>query len=81
MGFTTPNLDRIGKEGGVFVTYYGQQSCTVGRAAFITGQSSFCTGLTKVGLPGSPIGLKEEEQGYVQMQTALAKAIAHQTAR
>jgi len=61
MGFTTPNIDRIGNEGGVFVTYYGQQSCTAGRAAFITGQSPFRTGLTKVGLPGSPIGLQKED--------------------
>jgi arylsulfatase A-like enzyme len=61
MGFTTPNIDRIGNEGGVFVTYYGQQSCTAGRAAFITGQCPFRTGLTKVGLPGSPIGLQKED--------------------
>ncbi len=61
MGFTTPNIDRIGREGGVFIQYYGQQSCTAGRAAFITGQSPFRTGLTKVGLPGSPIGLQAED--------------------
>lgn len=61
MGFTTPNIDRIGNEGGVFVQYYGQQSCTAGRAAFITGQCPFRTGLTKVGLPGSPVGLQKED--------------------
>ena len=61
MGFFTPNIDRIGNEGGVFVTYYGQQSCTAGRAAFITGQCPFRTGLTKVGLPGSPVGLQKED--------------------
>ncbi|RPD39011.1 arylsulfatase [Chitinophaga barathri] len=61
MGFMTPNIDRIGNEGGVFVQYYGQQSCTAGRAAFITGQCPFRTGLTKVGLPGSPIGLQKED--------------------
>jgi arylsulfatase len=61
MGFKTPNIDRLGKEGGVFVTYYGQQSCTAGRAAFITGQCPFRTGLTKVGLPGSPVGLQKED--------------------
>ncbi len=61
MGFTTPNIDRIGNEGGVFIQYYGQQSCTAGRAAFITGQCPFRTGLTKVGLPGSPIGLQAED--------------------
>ncbi|NCD71247.1 arylsulfatase [Mucilaginibacter agri] len=61
MGFMTPNIDRIGAEGGVFVQYYGQQSCTAGRAAFITGQCPFRTGLTKVGLPGSPVGLQKED--------------------
>ncbi len=61
MGFTTPNIDRIGNEGGVFIQYYGQQSCTAGRAAFITGQAPFRTGLTKVGLPGSPVGLQAED--------------------
>jgi arylsulfatase A-like enzyme len=57
MGYHTPNIDRIGKEGAVFTDWYGQQSCTAGRAAFITGQSPIRTGLTKVGLPGSPVGL------------------------
>jgi arylsulfatase A-like enzyme len=61
MGFMTPNIDRIGNEGGVFVQYYGQQSCTAGRAAFITGQCPYRTGLTKVGLPGSPVGLQKED--------------------
>jgi len=61
MGFMTPNIDRIGNEGGVFVQYYGQQSCTAGRAAFITGQCPFRTGLTKVGLPGSQVGLQKED--------------------
>ncbi|HTR42391.1 MAG TPA: arylsulfatase [Pseudomonadales bacterium] len=57
MGYWTPNIDRIGKEGGMFLCWYGQQSCTAGRAAFITGQSPIRTGLTKVGLPGADIGL------------------------
>lgn len=61
MGFMTPNIDRIGNEGGVFVQYYGQQSCTAGRAAFITGQCPFRTVLTKVGLPGSSVGLQKED--------------------
>jgi arylsulfatase A-like enzyme len=61
MGFMTPNIDRIGAEGGVFVQYYGQQSCTAGRAAFITGQCPFRTGLTKVGLPGATVGLQKED--------------------
>jgi arylsulfatase A-like enzyme len=57
MGYRTPNIDRIGKEGAVFTDWYGQQSCTAGRAAFITGQSPIRTGLTKVGLPGAQLGL------------------------
>lgn len=61
MGFTTPNIDRIGVEGGVFVNYYGQQSCTAGRAAFILGQCPFRSGLTKVGLPGAAVGLQKED--------------------
>jgi arylsulfatase A-like enzyme len=57
MGYRTPNIDRIGREGAVFTDWYGQQSCTAGRAAFITGQSPIRTGLTKVGLPGAELGL------------------------
>src|SRR5215468_8731924 len=49
MGYETPNIDRIGKEGAIFTSWYGQQSCTAGRAAFVTGQSPIRTGLTKVG--------------------------------
>src|SRR4249920_652974 len=61
MGYKTPNIDRIAKEGALFTDWYGQQSCTAGRAAFITGQSPIRTGLTKVGLPGAPEGLKPED--------------------
>lgn len=61
MGYKTPNIDRIGKEGAVFTDWYGQQSCTAGRAAFVTGQSPIRTGLTKVGLPGAPEGMKKED--------------------
>src|SRR5258706_9649931 len=61
MGYRTPNIDRIAKEGALFTDWYGQQSCTAGRAAFITGQSPIRTGLTKVGLPGAPEGLKKED--------------------
>src|ERR1700731_5436761 len=57
MGYRTPNIDRIAKEGALFTDWYGQQSCTAGRAAFITGQSPIRTGLTKVGLPGAELGL------------------------
>jgi arylsulfatase A-like enzyme len=74
MGYKTPNIDRIAKEGALFTDWYGQQSCTAGRAAFITGQSPIRTGLTKVGLPGAKLGLQPEDatlaellkpQGYV----------------
>jgi len=77
MGYKTPNIDRIGKEGAVFTDWYGQQSCTAGRAAFITGQSPIRTGLTKVGLPGAPEGMTKEDptiatllkaQGYMTGQ-------------
>ena len=61
MGYKTPNIDRIAREGALFTDWYGQQSCTAGRAAFITGQSPIRTGLTKVGLPGAPEGLKKED--------------------
>lgn len=61
MGYRTPNIDSIGKNGAVFTDWYGQQSCTAGRAAFITGQSPIRTGLTKVGLPGAPEGMKKED--------------------
>src|ERR1700676_2096148 len=53
MGYRTPNIDRIANEGAIFTDYYGQQSCTAGRSAFITGQSPMRTGLLKVGLPGA----------------------------
>ena len=61
MGYRTPNIDRIAKEGAMFTDWYGQQSCTAGRAAFITGQSPIRTGLTKVGLPGADLGLQPED--------------------
>jgi arylsulfatase len=57
MGYKTPNIDSIAKTGALFTDWYGQQSCTAGRAAFITGQSPIRTGLTKVGLPGAKEGL------------------------
>src|SRR5262245_16388342 len=61
MGYRTPNIDRVAKEGCNFTDWYGQQSCTAGRAAFITGQSPIRTGLTKVGLPGADLGLQPED--------------------
>ncbi|MBS9718846.1 arylsulfatase [Pseudohalocynthiibacter aestuariivivens] len=57
MGYQTPNIDRIANEGALFTDWYGQQSCTAGRAAFLTGQSPFRTGLLKVGLPGAKEGM------------------------
>ncbi len=77
MGYKTPNIDRIAKEGALFTDWYGQQSCTAGRAAFLTGQSPIRTGLLKVGLPGAKEGLTEADptvagllksQGYMTAQ-------------
>jgi arylsulfatase len=59
MGYVTPNIDRIGNEGVRFLHYYAEQSCTAGRAAFITGQHGIRTGLTKVGFPGAPMGMSQ----------------------
>jgi arylsulfatase A-like enzyme len=59
MGYETPNIDRIAKEGVRFLHYYGEQSCTAGRAAFLTGQHGIRTGLTKVGFPGAPMGMSQ----------------------
>lgn len=64
MGYRTPNIDRIADEGALFTDYYGEQSCTAGFAAFITGQNLYRTGLTKVGLPGAELGLQPEEPDY-----------------
>ena len=60
MGFRTPNIDRVAKEGMIFTDYYAEQSCTAGRASFITGQSGLRTGMTKVGLPGASLGLQKK---------------------
>jgi arylsulfatase len=61
MGYRTPSIDRIAAEGVRFTDYYGEQSCTAGRAAFITGQNPYRTGLTKVGMPGADLGLRAED--------------------
>jgi arylsulfatase len=61
MGYKTPNIDRIANEGMIFTDYYGEQSCTAGRSSFITGQSVFRTGLSKVGLPGADLGMRTED--------------------
>ena len=77
MGYRTPNIDRIANEGARFTDYYGEQSCTAGRAAFITGQNPLRTGLTKVGMPGADVGMQDKdptiacalkEQGYATGQ-------------
>jgi arylsulfatase len=74
MGYETPNIDRIGKEGAMFTDWYGQQSCTAGRAAFVTGQSPIRTGLTKVGLPGADIGLRPEDPSVAEILKPLGYA-------
>jgi arylsulfatase len=61
VGYRTPNIDRIAKEGMIFTDYYGEQSCTAGRSSYIMGQSVFRTGLSKVGLPGAAEGIKKED--------------------
>ena len=67
MGYWTPNIDRIGNEGASFTDYYGQQSCTAGRAAFITGQNPIRTGLTKVGMPGASVGIWAEDPTIAEL--------------
>ena len=67
MGYKTPNIDRLAHEGALFTDYYAQQSCTAGRAAFITGQSPIRTGLLKVGLPGSTLGLQKEDPTIAEL--------------
>jgi arylsulfatase len=77
MGYKTPNIDRVADEGMMFTDYYGEQSCTAGRSSYIMGQSVFRTGLSKVGLPGADLGIREEDptiagllkaEGYVTGQ-------------
>ena len=77
MGYKTPNIDSIAKEGALFTDWYGQQSCTAGRGAFITGQSGFRTGLLKVGLPGAKEGLQARDVTLAQ----LLKAQGYMTAQ
>src|SRR5262245_12440135 len=74
MGYKTPNIDRIAHEGALFTDWYGQQSCTAGRAAFVTGQSPIRTGLTKVGLPGADIGLRAEDPSVAEILKPLGYA-------
>ena len=74
MGYETPNIDRIAQEGATFTDWYGQQSCTAGRACFITGQNPIRTGLTKVGLPGATVGLHAEDPTIAEMLKPLGYA-------
>jgi arylsulfatase len=74
MGYRTPNIDRIAREGMIFTDYYGEQSCTAGRASFITGQHGLRTGLTKVGLPGAALGLRKEDPTIAELLKPLGYA-------
>lgn len=74
MGYRTPNIDRIAAEGMRFTDSYGEQSCTAGRASFTTGQSGFRTGLTKVGIPGAPVGLQPEDPTIAELLKPLGYA-------
>ncbi len=74
MGYRTPNIDRVANEGGLFTDYYSQQSCTAGRACFITGQNPIRTGLTKVGMPGASVGLQPEDPTIAEMLKPLGYA-------
>ena len=67
MGYKTPNIDRIAKEGMLFTDYYGDQSCTAGRSTFLTGQSGLRTGMTKVGIPGAKEGIKDRDITIAEM--------------
>jgi len=67
MGYRTPNIDSIGEQGVTFTDYYGEQSCTAGRASFITGQCGLRTGLTKVGLPGAELGMRAEDPNIPEL--------------
>ena len=74
LGYHTPNIDRLAREGMMFTDYYAEQSCTAGRSSFITGQCTFRTGLSKVGVPGSDIGLQKEDPTLAQLLKSLGYA-------
>jgi len=74
MGYRTPNIDRVANEGVAFTDYYGQQSCTAGRASFICGQNPIRTGLTKVGMPGATVGLQAEDPTIAELLKPLGYA-------
>src|SRR6059058_1762182 len=74
MGYRTPNIDRVAAEGVTFTDYYAQQSCTAGRACFITGQNPIRTGLTKVGMPGATVGLQAADPTIAELLKPLGYA-------
>jgi len=74
MGYQTPNIDRIAKEGMLFTDYYAEQSCTAGRAAFMFGQSVFRSGLSKVGIPGATLGARAEDPTIAELLKPLGYA-------
>ena len=74
MGYRTPNIDRIAREGMIFTDYYAEQSCTAGRSSFLTGQCTFRTGLSKVGVPASPVGLQKEDPTIAELLKPLGYA-------
>ena len=74
MGYKTPNIDRLAKEGLMFTDYYAEQSCTAGRSSFITGQCTFRTGLSKVGIPAAPIGLQAKDATIAELLKPLGYA-------
>jgi Sulfatase len=74
MGYRTPNIDRIAREGMMFTDYYAEQSCTAGRSSFITGQATLRTGLSKVGLPGADLGLRAEDMTIAEALKPLGYA-------
>jgi arylsulfatase A-like enzyme len=74
MGYQTPNIDRIAREGMMFIDYYAEQSCTAGRSTFITGQATLRTGLSKVGIPAAPVGLQDRDPTIAQLLKPLGYA-------
>lgn len=88
MGYRTPNIDRLAKEGMLFTDSYAEQSCTAGRSSFITGQSVYRTGLSKVGIPAAPVGMPDnivtaaallKNQGYGLGQAGRWQSPYHDT--
>jgi hypothetical protein len=79
VGYRTPNIDRIAREGMMFIDYYAEQSCTAGRSTFITGQATLRTGLSKVGVPGATVGLQASDPTIAQLLKPLPPASSART--